>query len=197
MIYTAFEHKNENAVAIAIVTSHILSPLFFQQMRTEKQYGYLVGVGYVPINSYPGIAFYIQSPHCDAFTLAKAMDEFISDSISFIDDIADEQWQHLQQGLASQLQEKDHNLRIKSQRFWAAICNKDEVFKQKENLLNAVLSLTLAQVKTFVSTRLVNSCQPDRFILYSQSDLLEQAQQPNGEVITDIEAFIKASPLKY
>lgn len=197
VIYTAFEYKDDNAVALAMITSHILSPLFFQQMRTEKQYGYLVGVGYVPINSYPGIAFYIQSPHCDAFTLAKAMDEFISDSISIIDDIADEQWQHLQQGLASQLQEKDHNLRIKSQRFWAAICNKDETFKQKENLLEAVLTLTLAQVKSFVTQSLVSSYQPDRFILYSQSDLLEQAQKPKGEIITDIDAFIKASPLKY
>ena len=103
----------------------------------------------------------------------------------------------MQQGLASQLQEKDHNLRIKSQRFWAAICNKDETFKQKENLLEAVLTLTLAQVKTFVTQFLVRSCQPDRFILYSQSDLLEQAQKPKGEIITDIDAFIKASPLKY
>ena len=197
VIYTAFEYKDDNTVALAMITSHILSPLFFQQMRTEKQYGYLVGVGYVPINSYPGIAFYIQSPHCDAFTLATAMDEFISNSISIIDDIADEQWQHLQQGLASQLQEKDHNLRIKSQRFWAAICNKDETFKQKENLLEAVLTLTLAQVKNFVTQFLVRNCQPDRFILYSQSDLLEQAQKPKGEIITDIDAFIKASPLKY
>ena len=197
VIYTAFEHKDDNSVALAMITSHILSPLFFQQMRTEKQYGYLVGVGYVPINSYPGIAFYIQSPHCDAFTLAHAMDEFISDSITVLDDIGAEQWQHLMQGLASQLQEKDHNLRIKSQRFWAAICDKDEEFKQKENLLEAVLNLTLAQVKTFVKSSLVNSCQPDRFVLYSQSDLLAQAQKPSGKIITDIDAFIKASPLKY
>lgn len=197
VIYTAFEYKDDNAVALAMITSHILSPLFFQQMRTEKQYGYLVGVGYVPINSYPGIAFYIQSPHCDAYTLAQAMDEFISDSISHIDDITDEQWQHLQQGLASQLQEKDHNLRIKSQRFWAAICNKDEAFKQKEKLLEAVLTLSLAQVKSFVTQYLISRCQPDRFILYSQSELLEQAHKPKGEIITDIEAFIKTSPLKY
>ncbi|PKI18005.1 insulinase family protein [Colwellia sp. 12G3] len=197
VIYTAFEHKDDNSVALAMITSHILSPLFFQQMRTEKQYGYLVGVGYVPINSYPGIAFYIQSPHCDAFTLAQAMDEFISDSVSVLDEMGDEQWQHLMQGLASQLQEKDHNLRIKSQRFWAAICNKDEEFTHKENLLEAVLNLTLAQVKTFVKSSLVSACQPDRFILYSQSDLLEQAQKPDGETITDIEAFVKASPIKY
>ncbi|KGJ87417.1 insulinase family protein [Colwellia psychrerythraea] len=197
VIYTAFEHKDDTTVALAMITSHILSPLFFQQMRTEKQYGYLVGVGYVPINRYPGIAFYIQSPHCDAFTLAHAMDEFINESISVLDDITDEQWQHLLQGLASQLQEKDHNLRIKSQRFWAAICNKDTGFSQKEELLQAVLNLTLEQVKNFVKTRLVTSCQPDRFILYSQSDLLEQTNKPSGEIITDVEAFILASPIKY
>lgn len=197
VIYTTFENKDDNSVALAMITSHILSPLFFQQMRTEKQYGYLVGVGYVPINSYPGIAFYIQSPHCDAFTLAKAMDEFISHSVSILDDIGDEQWLHLMQGLASQLQEKDHNLRIKSQRFWAAICNKDEEFSHKENLLEAVLNLTLSQVKTFINNNLVNKCQPDRFILYSQSDLLEQAQKPSGEIIIDVETFVKASPIKY
>ena len=180
-----------------MITSHILSPLFFQQMRTEKQYGYLVGVGYVPINRYPGIAFYIQSPHCDAFTLAKAMDEFISDSINVLDDISSEQWQHLLHGLSSQLQEKDHNLRIKSQRFWAAICNKDEEFQQKENLLLAVLDLTLAQVKSFVKNSLVSACQPDRFVLYSQSDLLQQENKPKGEIITDIAAFIKACPIKF
>ena len=197
VIYNAFEHKDLESVALTMITSHILSPLFFQKMRTEKQYGYLVGVGYVPINSYPGIALYIQSPHCDAYTLANAMDVFITDSITELDDITDDQWQHLQQGLASQLQEKDNNLRIKSQRFWAAICNKDEEFQHKEELLQAVLNLTLGRVKSFVKNNLVSSSNPDRFILYSQSDLLDQAQKPSGEIITDIEAFIKGSPIKY
>jgi len=197
VIYTAFNDKDDKTIALTMITSHILSPVFFQKMRTERQYGYLVGVGYVPINRYPGIAFYIQSPHCDAFTLAKAMDEFISESVEILEEITTEQWQHLAQGLASQLQEKDHNLRIKSQRFWAAICNKDEAFVQKENLLGAVLNLTLAQVKTFVKERLISACNPDRFILHSQSDLLEQANKPESNTISDIDAFIKASPVKY
>ncbi len=197
VIYTAFDNKDNNSVALAMMTSHILSPLFFQQMRTEKQYGYLVGVGYVPINRYPGIAFYIQSPHCDAFSLAHAMDEFISKSIAILDEITPQQWQHISQGLASQLQEKDQNLRIKSQRFWAAICNKDEAFVHKEQLLAAVLDLTLEKVKTFVNESLVSACQPDRFILYSYSDELENINKPAGESITDIESFINASPRKY
>jgi len=197
VIYTPLLHKDDTSIALAMITSHILSPLFFQKMRTEKQYGYLVGVGYMPINSYPGIALYIQSPHCDAFTLANAMDKFINKSISDLDDIDEDQWQHIQQGLASQLQEKDQNLRIKSQRFWAAICNKDDEFKHKENLLHAVLTLTLAQVKTFIKERLDNTCKPDRFILYSQSESLDQVQRPSGEIVTDIDTFITSSKIKY
>ena len=197
VIYNAFKHKDDKTVALSMITSHILSPLFFQQMRTEKQYGYLVGVGYVPINSYPGIAFYIQSPHSDAFVLAQAMDEFISGSLKALDDISEQQWQNLAHGLASQIQEKDQNLRIKSQRFWAAICNKDAAFIQKEKLLKAVLSLTIAQVRRFLKEQLISQSQPDRFILYSESELLEQANMPKGEVIKDVRKFIKASPQKF
>ncbi|MEI6895236.1 MAG: insulinase family protein [Colwellia sp.] len=197
VIYNAFKDKDDKSVALAMITSHLLSPLFFQRMRTEKQYGYLVGVGYVPINSYPGIAFYIQSPHCNAYTLASAMDKFINDCVVDLDEVSEEQWQDLQQGLANQLLEKDQNLRVKSQRFWASICDKDNAFVQKDNLLQAVLSLTLAQVKTFVKNSLVSRCKPDRFILYSESDLLTQAQKPSGEIITDIEAFTKRMPVKY
>jgi len=189
--------KGDDTTALTMITSHLLSPFFFQQMRTEKQYGYIVGVGYVPINRYPGIAFYIQSPHTDSVALVEIMDEFISDCLTFLDDISLDDWQELTQGLAGQLQEKDQNLRIKSQRFWAAICNKDEDFSQKEDLLQAVLNLTLEQVKDFVTTCLVSSCQPDRFILYSQSDVLAQDNKPNGEIITDVDAFIKGCAIKY
>jgi secreted Zn-dependent insulinase-like peptidase len=197
VIYNAMPVKDPITVALTIMTSHILSPLFFQKMRTEKQYGYLVGVGYVPINRYPGIAFYIQSPHCNAYSLANAMDEFIDNSMSMLEDIQIQEWQHLQQGLAGQLQEKDHNLRIKSQRFWAAICNKDDEFTDKDKLLKAMLSLTLAQVKSFVSERLVIASQPDRFILYSQSDELAQSLKPSGLEVTDIEHFVANSTQKF
>jgi secreted Zn-dependent insulinase-like peptidase len=197
VIYSTLPVKDSMTVALTIMTSHILSPLFFKKMRTEKQYGYLVGVGYVPINRYPGIAFYIQSPHCDPYKLANAMDEFINDSLTMLDDIQTQEWQHLLQGLAGQLQEKDHNLRIKSQRFWAAICNKDDDFTDKEKLLNAMLSLTLTQVKNFVEEKLITACKPDRFILYSHVDELEQSLKPIGIEISDINGFIASSTKKY
>lgn len=202
VVYTPLSTRDENLVALTMVTSQLLSPLFFQEMRTEKQYGYLVGVGYVPINRYPGIAFYIQSPHIDAIALTKAIDEFITNSLERLTEVSDENWLHLINGLAGQLQEKDNNLRIKSQRFWAAICNKDLTFSHKEQLVTAILALNFEQVKNFIKKQLMTIENPDRIILSSiemmNPDIFQKIQHElNGEIISKTNDFIEKSKRKY
>ena len=202
VVYTPLPTRDNNLIALAMVTSHLLSPLFFQEVRTEKQYGYLVGIGYVPINRYPGIAFYIQSPHTDAITLTKAIDDFITNSIETIKDLNEDDWSHLVHGLAGQLQEKDNNLRIKSQRFWAAICNKDLQFTHKEELVDAILSLEFDQVKSFIKIQLMATSKPNRVVLMSipakDSELTQKIKQElNGENINELDDFTKKSKKKY
>jgi len=202
VVYTPLPTREDNLVALTMVTSHLLSPLFFQEMRTEKQYGYLVGVGYVPINRYPGIAFYIQSPHTDSIALTKAIDEFITNSLDTLKDLSEDDWSHLIHGLAGQLQEKDNNLRIKSQRFWAAICNKDLQFTHKEQLVDAILSLKFEQVVSFIKNQLITLSKPDRIILMSipsEDPKLSQKIQHdlNSENIIEPDDFIKKSKRKY
>lgn len=202
VIYTPLANRDNHNIALTMVTSHLLSPFFFQEMRTEKQYGYIVGVGYVPINRFPGIAFYIQSPHTDAIALSAAIDEFIMQSLTLLEDVTDENWSHLIKGLAGQLEEKDHNLRMKSQRLWAAICNKDETFAHKEQLLLAITSLTFEQVKDFIKKQLMAISTPDRLILISSPNkkTLEQklaTSQLNNNSINDSEKFLKHCKRKY
>lgn len=202
VVYTPLPSRSDNLVALTMVTSHLLSPLFFQEMRTEKQYGYLVGVGYVPINRYPGIAFYIQSPHTDTIVLTKAIDDFIIDSLAMLKDLNEENWSQLIHGLAGQLQEKDNNLRIKSQRFWAAICNKDLQFSHKDQLVDAILSLEFEQVKTFIKNQLMATASPDRIILTSipknDAKVIEKLEKElNGKNISKANDFIKKSKRKY
>ena len=202
VIYNPLPTRDEKLVAIAMVTSHLLSPLFFQEMRTEKQYGYLVGIGYVPINRYPGIAFYIQSPHTDAITLTKAIDNFITHSIDTIKKLSNNDWTHLVNGLAGQLQEKDNNLRIKSQRFWAAICNKDFQFHHKTQLVEAIVALKFEDIISFITNDLMTLSNPDRIIFMSEpskdpslSKKIKQAL--NSANIVKQNDFIKKSQRKY
>ena len=180
VIYYPMPDKSLNTIAKTMITSQILSPQFFHEMRTEKQYGYLVGVGFVPINRYPGIAFYIQSPNVEAPQLITAMNEFIQHCHTLITQMPEEGWQHLQQGLASQLQEKDTSLRIKSQRFWTAICNKEDDFMQKNRLIETILSLSKKDISEYLTRQLINTDQQtDRFLLMSVKQSLINNETKN------------------
>jgi len=174
VVYYPFVEKDLTTIAITMITSQILSPLFFQEMRTEKQFGYLVGVGFIPINRYPGIAFYIQSPHTDADTLVTEINGFINSAQENLALLSNDDWQNIQQGLASQLQEKDTSLRIKSQRFWASICNKETSFNEKQQLINVILSLTIDDISQFFTQQLMVNDKADRITLASYQESTEE-----------------------
>lgn len=165
--YYPMPNKDLSTVAKTMLISQLLSPLFFKEMRTEKQYGYLVGVNFIPINRYPGIAFYIQSPETESLVLSNTIDEFIEQSYRDLELIEPQYWNHLKQGLASQLLEKDSSLRIKSQRFWATLCTEECNFNKKRQLINQIHSLTLAEVGYFFKNTLIKLCTPDRIKLFS------------------------------
>ena len=63
-------------------------------------------------------------------------------------------------------------MRIRSQRFWAAICNKETSFKQKQKLIDAILGLSQQDVETFITEQLSTKIagkenKADRFNLMS------------------------------
>lgn len=198
VLYYPMPTKDLHTVALTMLTNQLLSPIFFQEMRTEKQYGYLVGVGFIPVNRYPGIAFYIQSPHTVSQTLTNAMDEFIARANDYIANLPEQHWQHLQRGLASQLQEKDSNLRIKSQRYWAAICNKETSFNQKKTLISIIESLTINDVAEFMLQHFSGAHEKDRLSLLSYENK-QQLAEMNGDTQNNvnIENLLKKCQRKY
>ncbi|WP_371186089.1 insulinase family protein [Thalassotalea maritima] len=194
VIYFPMRNYDAKTMAMTMIASHLISPHFFHQMRTQKQYGYLVGVGYVPMNRFPGIAFYIQSPDTDADTLFAAMNEFIDD---FVTDVSDDEWLNLKHGLIGQLQESETSPRIKSQRYWMSICNKDFLFDQKERLVTAINSIELSDVIAFIKNTLNNNANPDKIYLASvkhADELAYLAKQAN--TIHDIDDFHRRTPHK-
>jgi len=192
-----------SVIAKTMIVSQILSPLFFQEMRTEKQFGYLVGVGFVPINRYPGIAFYIQSPNIAATELISAMTDFINQGYLALKEMDVKDWQYLQHGLAGQLQEKDTSLRIRSQRFWAAICNKETSFKQKQKLIDTILTLTQQDVETFITEQLSTQIagaenKADRFNLMSfQESQVTTDKSPDEKFENCVKSITNKCSIKF
>ncbi|MFT6920490.1 MAG: insulysin [Cognaticolwellia sp.] len=198
VLYYPMPNKDLRTIALTMLTNQLLSPIFFQEMRTEKQYGYLVGVGFIPINCYPGIAFYIQSPHTDSITLTEAMNDFIARTNHYITHLPTEHWQHLQFGLASQLQEKDTNLRIKSQRYWAAICNREASFDQKQKLIAMIKTISIDNVAEFLQQYFNGAELKDSLSLLSYENKTQLDKMTKNIAINDnIEFLLKKCQIKY
>ncbi|WP_286265609.1 insulinase family protein [Thalassotalea atypica] len=195
VIYYPNKDKDLKSTALIMLVSHLLAPLFFEEMRTEKQYGYLVNVGYVPINRYPGLAFYIQSPNIKPEKLVSEMNLFIEHWRSKVANIPEQQWSTLKEGLAGQLMEKDSSLRIKSQRFWGSICNQDNEFDHKKKMIEAITKVQRSDLEHFIADNqklTTVSGYQNRVTLVSSEDNIDDfsvKSQLKGKIIENCQKF--------
>lgn len=150
VIYLPAQHTTAEQMALFMLANHVLSPEYFHQLRTEQQLGYLVGTGYVPINTLPGIAFYIQSPATDC---EKLYDATVSFFRAFLDDTAamsEQEFSDVKQGLLAQLNERDNSLGARAKRYWLALGQQDYSFALNERIVAELQNMTLRQFTEFL-----------------------------------------------
>lgn len=186
VIYFQAPDASLRTVALTILAEQLIATPFFTQLRTEQQLGYLVGSGYIPYNQHPGIGFYVQSPHQSAEQLISAIHQFIQ---QFVDNIEDykEVWEPLKRGVIKQLEEKDTNLSMKSQRLWMALGNQDSSFNYSKKMTQIIMNMEFAELKTFLCLFIARQGFGE-FILYSGDQQIDQTTK-NFEVVDDIQSF--------
>ncbi|MDP4536419.1 insulinase family protein [Alkalimonas collagenimarina] len=143
VIYLPAQEKSAEHMAHFMLANHLLAPQYFHQLRTEEQLGYLVGTGYVPVNTMPGLAFYIQSPKADCPHLYQSTLAFYRSFLAELETLSELEFSELKQGLLSQLQEKDTSLSSRAKRLWLAIGQDDHSFDLTLRITHAVELLTL------------------------------------------------------
>lgn len=151
-----------------MLLNHILSTPFFQQLRTEKQLGYLVGTGYVPLNQYPGLALYVQSPNYQPDQLLKEIDNFLTNFVKHLHTLSEDTWQQYKSSIVGHLLENASNLKARSQRLWHSIANRSADFDEKSHIAKAVESLTLKELCSFAEQKLL-SAQSSRMIATTET----------------------------
>lgn len=173
-------------VAKTILLEQLLSSPFFSTMRTQKQLGYMVGSGYMPFSQHPGMAFYIQSPNVPASQLVHEIKGFIEHSLNNVA-MFEPIWKQVKYSVIKQLEEKDTNLTVKSQRYWMAIGNEDHEFEQASKLAHAVQTLEFVDVIAFCSS-ILNRENVGELVLYSQGKN-PTAINSDAKIIQDLAAF--------
>lgn len=186
LVYYQSETACERDIALYTMANHVLSPVFFHLLRTEKQLGYMLGTGYMPINQCPGFIAYIQSNSHEPVHLLQEIDEFLQEAPEQIEEMDEEHWQSVQEGLIHQITEKDHSLRIRAQRYWLAIGLKDCTFKRRERVAKEISELTQQQLADFVKNRLGVSSDHARVVLSGVGK--EHEHKPFGDNLETLES---------
>lgn len=175
---------------LTILLEQLISTPFFNQMRTEKQLGYLVGSGYLPYNQHPGLAFYIQSPNKTAAELHTAIQQFLTEfAINIIR--YEEIWSQLKSGVKRQLSENDAHLSMKSQRLWMAIGNKDFHFEYQKNMAEVINQLAFSDLLSFYQNLLLRSDFGELVLVSSDNSIVEPNQ--SHHIIKTITDFKNAA----
>ena len=151
VIYLPAQQTTPEQMALFMLANHVLSPEYFHQLRTEQQLGYLVGTGYVPINTQPGIAFYIQSPGTACEQLYDATVSFFRAFLANTEAMSVEKFADVKQGLLAQLLERDSCLSARAKRYWLALGQQDYSFALTERISAALEKLTLHEFVSFLA----------------------------------------------
>lgn len=157
VIYLPGSNKTPEQIALFMLANHLMSPRYFHQLRTEQQMGYLVGTGYVPINTLPGIAFYIQSPNYNCDDLYQATVRFFQQFLTDCRVLSDAEFIEMKQGLSSQLAERDASLGARAKRIWLAIGQNDYQFDLSLRITAALQQLTLPDFIAFLERLLASN----------------------------------------
>ena len=135
------ENTSDEEKAVFLLFNHLANPLFFSELRTRQQLGYLVGSSYVPMYGLPGILFYIQSPSYSPDLLADHIQAFLATFLEQLQHLDDEHWRGAQQAVSHHLRASASSLRIRAQRLWQSITHNKSDFELAFKLADTVSSL--------------------------------------------------------
>jgi insulysin len=138
LLYVQGADSSDEERARVALDAQILGAAFFNELRTEKQLGYVTFAQNYPLYRVPGVVFAVQSPVAAPRGLAAAFEEFLAGQRKTANELDEATFARHRQSLAERLREKPKSLAEASQRLWAEITIGALDFGDRERIAAAV-----------------------------------------------------------
>ncbi|MEY3042022.1 MAG: hypothetical protein RLZZ174_1104, partial [Pseudomonadota bacterium] len=166
---------------------HMLSPAYFNALRTEQQLGYVVSAGAFVRRNTPGLYFLVQSPVAGPEQLLGATTTFLQGYGETIANLDAARFETEKLGLRNRLLERDKNLGERAGRLWENLEAGRRDFALREALAEALDALTLEQYQAFFEVFL-RRLDAQRVVAFSPGRF-QDAPAPAGTAVEDVAAF--------
>jgi secreted Zn-dependent insulinase-like peptidase len=116
----------------------IISSPFYEELRTNRQLGYIVYATPFEMLETPALGFVVQSPEASSDEIDQAIQEFSETFRDTLSGMSDQDLEREKQAVISKLMEKDRQLGEISERYWREIDRGQTSFDSREKLAEAV-----------------------------------------------------------
>jgi secreted Zn-dependent insulinase-like peptidase len=174
MLYLQASDLSIGRRAAMEVTAQSFRADFYTKLRTEKQLGYIVTSGAYPILDVPGLFFLIQSPVAGAAVLKQEIDDYLKQQVAFVETLTEQQFALHRDAVLVRLAESPKNLWEQSERYWKDIAQNYYDFDSRQQLIDALKSLTSSEWKQYFQED-VRAIHQHAIWVYSQGQFSSQA----------------------
>jgi insulysin len=164
--------------ASALVMSNFMADLFYSELRTKRQLGYIVGSGAGGSGRQRYLSFTVQSSGYAADDLRRRAETFIATLPAQLQAATDEQWATLIAGVRATMEEKPKGLREKAEQFFSQAFVQGEDWERRRESLAALDQLTRDDVVALLARSLDPATARRRTIL------LTTTEHPPTEALT-------------
>ncbi len=130
---TSFEER-----AAFRLLGQIISSPFYEELRTNRQLGYIVYATPFEMLETPALGFVVQSPEASSEEIDQAVREFSQTFRETLTDMSEQDLKREKQAVISKLMEQDRRLGEISERYWREIDRGDTGFDSREKLAEAI-----------------------------------------------------------
>ena len=170
---------------------HMLSNPFFNDLRTERQLGYVVSAGTsVRVNT-PGLFFVVQSGVAPPAEIERVTLEFLEGYRGRLARMSADEFEVERAGLLARLLEREQNLNARGSRLWRDLQDEIRTFDSREQLASAIRELTLDAFRDFYDDFLELAVTRSAST-WALGSFEATKASPTGDAIDDVEAFKSA-----
>jgi insulysin len=151
--------------AATLVLDAYLSPLFYTEMRTRQQLGYIVGTGAAASLRERGLVFVIQSSTHGAADVRQRAQALLAGLPAALAAVGDAEWATLKAGVRSQLEEKPTSIAARAERLFNEAFLFDREWGRAQASLAALDALTQAEAAKLLADALDPAKSRQRHVL--------------------------------
>ena len=189
-VYFQGTDKSPRTRANFEILGQLISSPFYNDLRTDKQLGYVVFSGSSPYLEVPGMLGIVQSPIADPGALETHITAFVEGFGERLSSVSAETFDQHKHGLISRLLKADDRLRTRSNRYWRELDMQHYGFDSREKLAAAIDAVAQTDFNRFYNTALLDESRKRLRVQAVGTNHREAARQiPGGELIESPEKF--------